>query len=45
VGQGIRAASEKNDYEAIQEFQKRYQKLKTVEGLLCNRLGRRAITS
>jgi DNA primase len=42
--QGIRKASESNDFEAIQEFQKRYQKLKTVEGLLCGHLGKRAIT-
>jgi DNA primase len=45
VEQGIRNASENNDDEAIVEFQKRYQKLKTVEGLLCSHLGRRTITS
>jgi DNA primase len=43
--QGIRKASENNDFEAIMEFQKRYQKLKTVEGLLCGHLGQRTITS
>ena len=43
--QGIRKASENNDDEAIQDFQRRYQKLKTVEGLLCGHLGRRTITS
>ncbi len=43
--QGIRKASEDNDDEGIQEFQKRYQKLKTVEGLLCGHLGKRTITS
>ena len=42
---GIRKASENNDFEAIMEFQKRYQKLKTVEGLLCGHLGQRTITS
>jgi len=45
VEKGIRKASENNDDEAIQEYQKRYQKLKTVEKLLCNHLGKRAITS
>jgi DNA primase len=43
--QGIRKASENNDEKAIQEFQKRYQTLKTVEGQLCGHLGRRTITS
>jgi DNA primase len=43
--QGIRKASENNDFEAIMEFQKRYQKLKTVEGLLCGHLGQRTITA
>lgn len=43
--QGIRKASESNDFEAIMEFQKRYQKLKIVEGLLCGHLGQRTITS
>ena len=43
--QGIRKAYENHDDEAIQDFQKRYQKLKTVEGLLCGHLGRRTITS
>jgi len=43
--QGIRKAYENHDDEAIQDFQKRYQKLKTVEGLLCSHLGRRTITS
>jgi len=42
---GILKASENNDDEAIRDFQKRYQKLKTVEGLLCSHLGRRTITS
>lgn len=42
---GIRKACENNDDESIQDFQRRYQKLKTVEGLLCGHLGRRAITS
>ena len=43
--QGIRNAAESNDFDAIMEFQKRYQKLKTVEGLLCGHLGQRTITS
>lgn len=43
--QGIREAFEKNDDEALYDFQRRYQKLKTVEGLLCNHLGNRTITS
>ena len=43
--QGIRKAYENHDDEAIEDFQKRYQKLKTVEGLLCGHLGRRTITS
>ncbi len=43
--QGIRKASENNDFESIQEYQKRYQKLKSVEKLLCGHLGRRAINS
>ncbi len=43
--QGIRKAYENHDDEAIQDFQRRYQKLKTVEGLLCGHLGRRTITS
>jgi len=43
--QGIRKAYENQDDEAIQDFQRRYQKLKTVEGLLCSHLGRRTITS
>lgn len=43
--QGIRKASENNDDKAIQEFQKRYQKLKAVEGQLCVHLGKRAISS
>jgi len=42
---GIRKAAEDNDFEAIQEFQKRYQNLKKVEGLLCGHLGQRTITS
>ncbi len=42
---GIRKASENNDDEAVIEFQKRYQKLKTVESLLCSHLGNRTITS
>ena len=45
VEQEIRNASENNDIEAIIEFQKRYQKLKTVEGMLCGHLGKRTITS
>jgi DNA primase len=43
--QGIGIAFKNNDDEAVTEYQKRYQKLKTVEGLLCSRLGNRAITS
>ena len=43
--QGIRKASENHDDEGVNEFQKRYQKLKTVEGLLCGHLGKRTITS
>jgi len=43
--QGIRKAYENHDDESIQDFQRRYQKLKTVEGLLCGHLGRRTITS
>ncbi len=43
--QGIRKAAENHDDEAVSDFQKRYQKLKSVEGLLCGHLGRRAITS
>jgi len=42
---GIRKASENHDDEAVHDFQKRYQKLKTVEGLLCGHLGKRTITS
>lgn len=42
---GIKKASGENDFESVQEFQKRYQKLKTVEKLLCGHLGKRAITS
>jgi len=42
---GIGIAFKNKDDEAVTEFQKRYQKLKTVEKLLCNRLGNRAITS
>ena len=43
--QGIRKASENHDDEGVHEFQKRYQKLKTVERLLCGHLGKRTITS
>jgi len=43
--QGIRKASENHDDEAVHEFQTRYQKLKTVERLLCSHLGKRTITS
>jgi DNA primase len=42
---GIGIAFNNKDEEAVTEYQKRYQKLKTVEGLLCSRLGNRAITS
>lgn len=42
---GIGIAFMNKDEEAVTEYQKRYQKLKTVEGLLCSRLGNRAITS
>ena len=42
---GIRKASEDDDFEGIMEAQKRYQKLKSVEKLLCGRLGNRAMTS
>ena len=42
---GIRKASENQDDEGVQDFQKRYQKLKTVERLLCGHLGKRTITS
>ncbi|MEI6139234.1 MAG: DNA primase [Mariniphaga sp.] len=42
--QGIRKASEQNDFEAIMEYQKKYQKLKAVEKLLCGHLGKRTIT-
>jgi DNA primase len=42
---GIGIAFMNKDEEAVTEYQKRYQKLKTVEGLLCGRLGNRAITS
>jgi DNA primase len=45
VESGIRKASENNDEKAVQEFQKRYQKLKIVEGKLCGHLGGRIITS
>ncbi len=41
---GIKKASEDDDFGAIMEFQKRYQKLKEVEGLLCGRLGKRTIS-
>ncbi len=43
--QGIRKASDENDDQAVNDFQIRYQKLKTVEKLLCGHLGKRAITS
>jgi hypothetical protein len=42
---GIRKASENNDDAEIQELQKRYQKLKGVEKVLCSHLGQRTITS
>lgn len=42
---GIRKASENQDDEGVQDFQKRYQKLKTVERQLCGHLGKRTITS
>ena len=42
---GIGIAFMNKDEDAVTEYQKRYQKLKTVEGLLCSRLGNRAITS
>jgi DNA primase len=42
---GIRKASENNDDAEIQELQKRYQKLKGVERVLCSHLGQRTITS
>jgi len=41
---GIKKASEDDDFGAIMEYQKRYQKLKEVEGLLCGRLGKRTIS-
>jgi len=41
---GIKKASAEDDFGAIMEFQKRYQKLKEVEGLLCGRLGKRTIS-
>ena len=41
---GIRKASEQDDFEAIMEYQKKYQKLKAVEKLLCGLLGKRTIT-
>ncbi len=43
--QGIRKAAQNHDDEAVSDFQKRYQKLKTVERLLCGHLGKRTITS
>jgi DNA primase len=43
--QGIRKASEEHNDDAVLEFQTRYQKLKTVEKLLCGHLGKRTITS
>jgi DNA primase len=43
--QGIRKAYENNDDDGILEYQKRYQKLKSVEKLLCGHLGKRTITS
>lgn len=41
---GIKKATSANDFESVMEYQKRYQKLKEVEGLLCGRLGKRTIS-
>jgi DNA primase len=40
----IKTAASNKDSEKIAELQKRYQNLKTVEGLLCDQLGKRAIS-
>lgn len=42
--EGIKTATANNDSDLIADLQKRYQKLKTVEGLLCDQLGKRAIS-
>ena len=42
--EGIKTASANKDADLIADLQKRYQKLKTVEGLLCDQLGKRTIS-
>lgn len=42
--EGIKTASGNKDADLIADLQKRYQKLKTVEGLLCDQLGKRTIS-
>lgn len=44
TGEGIKTASNNKDFDLISDLQKKYQKLKTVEGLLCEQLGKRAIS-
>lgn len=44
IWEGIKTANINQDFEQIAELQKRYQKLKTVEGLLCDQLGKRTIS-
>jgi DNA primase len=42
--EGIKTATINSDFDQIAELQKKYQKLKTVEGQLCDQLGKRTIS-
>jgi DNA primase len=44
IWEGIKTATNNNDSDKVAELQKRYQKLKTVEGQLCDQLGKRTIS-
>jgi DNA primase len=44
IGEEIKNAAINEDFDLIADLQKRFQKLKTVEGLLCDQLGKRAIS-
>lgn len=44
IWEGIKTATKNNDSDKVAELQMRYQKLKTVEGQLCDQLGKRTIS-
>jgi DNA primase len=42
--EGIKTATNNNDFDKVAELQKKHQKLKTVESQLCDQLGKRTIS-